>query len=532
MNLRKFISTEGDALGPAGVGPIGPGRKLKHAGTLELVQRRELDHAAVGKLDCIVMGVRIVEINLAEPRKLGRHHVLAQARPHVVDHMAPEAIVANGLGEGEFGAWKQAHGNARLILGAEAARRCQRKAAGDEFVANCCGPADLVFQTVVAHRYTSASNEPSASEPLVRRPRTQRSGDGSGLGVEMRQPRRRLFPLGRTSVISPARKPVTSLLLSMAIERPQQGKVNILSLPARFASMGSMSMEPFFLGIDGGGSCCRARIRSADGNLLAEAIGGASNIHQDFEGALATIMATSREAAAKAGLQTDDIHAGFGIAGIVTSGGAEKIAEAALPFASLTVDNDAYAACIGAFDGGDGGIVIAGTGSIGFAIVEGQRHMVGGWGFKLGDHGSGAWVGYHAVRRAALAVDGLLQPTRLLTEIQARTGANRIDLSRWSEQARPRDYAQLAPLVFECAARGDVQGMMIVIEGAGAISSLGRALLDRGAKAICLLGGLSDVYPPYLDADVKQSLAEPRADAVDGTIMMARRSLGLAESWA
>ena len=293
-----------------------------------------------------------------------------------------------------------------------------------------------------------------------------------------------------------------------------------------------MSKGPFFLGIDGGGSRCRVRIRDAQGALLGEALGGASNIYQDFKGALGTIMDTSREAAKGAGLRTEDVHAGMGIAGIVTSVGADKIAEAALPFASVIADNDAYAACVGAFGGGDGGIVIAGTGSIGFALVGGERHMVGGWGFQLGDHGSGAWVGHHAVRRAALALDGLLQPTRLVTEVLSRTGGNRLDLSRWSEQAKPKDYAQFAPLVFECAAQGDVQGMMIVIEGAAAISNLGRALLARGARHICLLGGLAKVYPPYLDADVKFALSTPQADAIDGAIMMARRSQGLPERWS
>ncbi len=73
----------------------------------------------------------------------------------------------------------------------------------------------------------------------------------------------------------------------------------------------------------------------------------------------------------------------------MTSVGTEKVLAAKLPFASVTADNDAYAACIGAFSGGDGGIVIAGTGSIGMALVAGERHMVGGWGFQLGDHGSG-----------------------------------------------------------------------------------------------------------------------------------------------
>jgi glucosamine kinase len=287
-----------------------------------------------------------------------------------------------------------------------------------------------------------------------------------------------------------------------------------------------------FLGIDGGGSRCRARIRRADGAVLAEALGGPSNIYQDFPGAVGTILATAKEAAGMAGLKTTALHAGLGLAGIVTSVGKEKIKDARLPFASVTVDNDAYAACVGAFGGGDGGIVIAGTGSIGLALVGGERHMVGGWGFQLGDHGSGAWVGHHAVRRAALALDGLLQPTQLIEEIWARTGQNRLDLSRWSEQARPKDYAQFAPSVFASAARGDVQGMVIVIEGAAAISTLGRALLARGAKAVCLLGGLANAYPPYLDADVRRAMAEPQADAVDGAIMMARRSQGLSERWS
>ena len=73
---------------------------------------------------------------------------------------------------------------------------------------------------------------------------------------------------------------------------------------------------------------------------------------------------------------------------------------------------------------------------------------------------------------------------------------------------------------------------MIVIEGAAAISNLGRALLARGAKSICLLGGLAIAYPAYLDADVRRSLAVPEADAMDGAIMMARRSRGLKDRWS
>lgn len=285
------------------------------------------------------------------------------------------------------------------------------------------------------------------------------------------------------------------------------------------------------LGIDGGGSKCRARIRDAAGNILAEAVGGASNVYQNFDHSMATIAAVAEEAAGKAGLQMRSLHAGLGLAGIVTSVGAEKVESAGLPFASITVDNDAYAACMGAFSGSNGGIVIAGTGSIGFAIVEQERHMVGGWGFQLGDHGSGAWLGHHAVRRAALAMDGLLQPTVLIEEVLKRVGRTRNEVSRWSEGATPRDYAAFAPLVFETAARADVQGMTIVIEGASAISKLGHALLARGAKRLCLLGGLAAAYPPYLDADVRAALVAPEHDAMDGAIMMARRAIGMPERW-
>jgi glucosamine kinase len=287
----------------------------------------------------------------------------------------------------------------------------------------------------------------------------------------------------------------------------------------------------FFLGVDGGGSRCRARIRDRDGKLLSEAEGGASNIYQDLQAALATIIATAREAADGAKVSTGSLHAGLGLAGLITSVAAERISSVDLPFASVTADNDAYAACIGAFAGGDGGIVIAGTGSVALALIGGVRHMVGGWGFALGDHGSGAWLGHHAVRRAALAIDGLLQPTPLIEAVLSTVGHDRLHLSQWSSEARPKDYAGLAPLVFQWATKGDVQAMTIVIEGAAAISNLGRALLARGAGRLCLIGGLAQSYPPYLDADVKAKLASPIADPVDGAIMMARRANGLKDHW-
>src|SRR5438132_13575281 len=159
-------------------------------------------------------------------------------------------------------------------------------------------------------------------------------------------------------------------------------------------------MAKLFLGIDGGGSKCRARIRDEGGAKRGEAEGGIANIYFDFDAALAAIVDTARAAAAEAGANIGELHAGLGLAGAMTSDAVARVRSAHLPFAALEVDSDAYIACLGAHGGEDGGIVITGTGSAALALVAGERHTAGGWGFLLGDDGSGAAIGRAAIRRA------------------------------------------------------------------------------------------------------------------------------------
>ncbi|HEX9447326.1 MAG TPA: BadF/BadG/BcrA/BcrD ATPase family protein, partial [Dongiaceae bacterium] len=79
--------------------------------------------------------------------------------------------------------------------------------------------------------------------------------------------------------------------------------------------------EGLYLGIDGGGSKCRARIRDSAGRLLGEAEGGHANIYRDRDEARQSIIATAQQAALAAGLAEHDLarlQAGFGLAGITT----------------------------------------------------------------------------------------------------------------------------------------------------------------------------------------------------------------------
>ncbi len=81
------------------------------------------------------------------------------------------------------------------------------------------------------------------------------------------------------------------------------------------------------------------------------------------------------------------------------------------------VVGDEVIALDAAFKGGPGILQIAGTGSncIGRA-PDGGRESAGGWSSRLGDEGSGYWIGLHAVRRALRAYDRD-EPTRILETV-------------------------------------------------------------------------------------------------------------------
>jgi glucosamine kinase len=286
-----------------------------------------------------------------------------------------------------------------------------------------------------------------------------------------------------------------------------------------------------FMGVDGGGTKCRVRLRDRSGTIVAEAVGGLANLYQDLDTAIDTIRATLAETLRQAGLAETDrqsIHVGLGLAGAVTEETTSAVRQALQDFSSASVDVDGYAAFLGAHDGADGGIVIAGTGSAGLAVVQGERHWIGGFGFPLGDQGSGAIMGRGALRRAALALDNLIPSSPLLEEILGEFHRDRDGFADWARHALPRDYARYAPRVFAAAAQGDSYGIELVADAARAVARLAKELLARGAPSVALVGGLAKPLTPFMPENLKAHLIAPKRDALDGAIMMARRTAGLA----
>jgi glucosamine kinase len=287
--------------------------------------------------------------------------------------------------------------------------------------------------------------------------------------------------------------------------------------------------EPLFLGVDGGGTGCRARLEDRDGTVLGAGIAGPASTRLGLDQAMAAVETACLAALAEAGLSFDTaahVHCGIGLAGMGRKGAREALEARPHPFASIAFASDGLVACIGAHSGLDGGIVIVGTGTCGLGRVGAQELRVGGYGFPISDEGSGADLGLQAIRLALRALDGRIDRTALLTDVLSRFDDDPFEAVAWMDRASATDYATFAPLVMRHADNGDPVGRRIVQGAAEQVDGLVRALVERGAPRIALIGGLSSAIEPWLAPDVRRRLKPLDGDAVSGAIRLAQERLG------
>jgi glucosamine kinase len=297
-----------------------------------------------------------------------------------------------------------------------------------------------------------------------------------------------------------------------------------------------LQAEPrFFLGVDGGATRCRARLRDHVGAILAEIEGPAANIYVDFDGAIASARGQIEAALAKAGVAGADrerVALGLGLAGLSSADEARHVEARFVGMAGVSAANDAVTACLGAHGGADGALVIAGTGSAAIARVQGRETVIGGRGFLLGDDGSAARVGADAVRAALRAHDGLGPASPMTREIMRRFGDDPRIAIQWAIGAKPSGYGAFAPLVFERASDDDQVATVIVRAAAQAVDALIRAVQALGAERIALVGGLSGSLKAYLSPASQAAAQRPLFDAADGAILLAGGHLPANESVA
>jgi glucosamine kinase len=283
----------------------------------------------------------------------------------------------------------------------------------------------------------------------------------------------------------------------------------------------------FFIGIDGGASSCRIRIRDGRGNLLGEGVSGPANIHLDLHLAKQSIRSAIGLAKKEAGLNDGVLHRGhlgLGLAGWGRGDACTSIRAEFSLFASVEVDSDAYIAWLGAHHGEDGAILVLGTGSCGFAMIDGQRISVAGWGAEVSDEAGGQRMGREALRRTLWAYDGRAAKTQLAEAILSRFQSDPSRIVAFASRATPASYAELAPIVFHYAALQDPLAVTLVMEAASAAVHMINRLIDVGAARISLIGGLAEPLMPWLPTRIRQILVPARSDPLDGAIMMAQYS--------
>lgn len=309
-------------------------------------------------------------------------------------------------------------------------------------------------------------------------------------------------------------------------------------------------MARYYLGVDGGGTNCR--IRLADENLvtLADAGGGRSNLQIEAgEPAYRSIISGTNEVFSKAGIDISEAantYACFGMAGGRLPSAREAFEQRVWPFAKLKVYDDIDIARAGAHGGADGAVIIVGTGSAALAMVDGQRHQAGGWGFHIGDQMSGAILGRELVRRSVEAADGLASRSPLTDAVIEKLGGSIDAVMDWSFPSDPRpattaapadgkapatllgrapaEFGALIPFYFDYFEQGDPVAKELMELELSYIDAYVAWFKARGAKTLAAVGGFGTRLYPLLMARYGDYIVRPLHEPLHGAVILAKQN--------
>lgn len=299
-------------------------------------------------------------------------------------------------------------------------------------------------------------------------------------------------------------------------------------------------MSPILIGADVGGTKTAVAVARDDAVVgRADGPGAALRPGRALQSA-ATIAEVVRRGLAGIGQIRGDVLA-VGAAGAGRRPEREELTRALRNEAvaeRVVVTTDIEIAHVAAFGEGRGIVVSAGTGSIAVGRDRrGATHRMGGYGWQMGDEGSGYAIGRAALGAVSRARDGRSPATPLQQRILAATRSSDFDeLVRWATTASPAEVAALAPFVLEVAAAGDVVARGITDYAARELSQLVICLLplfatDGEPMPVALTGGLLDldtalrrmVLEKLTDQEGVTPVDRP-IDSVLGALAMARRA--------
>ncbi|HEV7666751.1 MAG TPA: BadF/BadG/BcrA/BcrD ATPase family protein [Chloroflexota bacterium] len=248
-------------------------------------------------------------------------------------------------------------------------------------------------------------------------------------------------------------------------------------------------MAVLYVGIDFGGSGTRAALATAEGEVLAAGQGGSAGLLGGGAAGRRQLTRSLDRALAAIGplLARQRVVIHVGTTGLSVPGRRDSIAlelNTRFPSAEIRVTNDALIALWGGLGGREGVAVLAGTGSIALArSADGREARAGGWGYLLGDEGSGFWLGRAALLELLREREGRAAPQALTRAVVdalglAAASATVSQVIAWTT-AESGDtvgrIASLAPLVSRAAAAGDPAAIQILAQAAQALAVMAAA---------------------------------------------------------
>src|SRR3954471_5592967 len=301
-----------------------------------------------------------------------------------------------------------------------------------------------------------------------------------------------------------------------------------------------MSDSIYVLGIDAGGTKTVCQLADENGEVLAESRRGGANLQAagelEVEKVLHEVM---EEAIGEHEVRPTAIC--LGIAGVdrpddarVVRGIMKRIGYKA----RVLVVNDALVALEAGAPGQPGIVIIAGTGSIAYGRNErNEAARAGGWGYVLGDEGSGYWIGRAALRAVLRESDRRGPATRLTSLLLNYFGVARApELIHHVYHAtmRPAAIASLAQFVMGAFQDGDEVAIGILRAAADQLESSGLSVARRleivGSEFPFVLAGGIFRAVPWLEEELARRLpqASPRSRTVQLNVEPASGAVRLA----
>lgn len=268
-----------------------------------------------------------------------------------------------------------------------------------------------------------------------------------------------------------------------------------------------------FLGIDGGGSRTTAALFDRDGTFLCEAAAGSINFYSnplsDVRDNLALLVRDVRRVAGISSFQSVFIGLSA-LNGPADDAQIRRLTDGVLQADVIGMDSDLFIALEAMSREGACAAAICGTGSMAVARDADDRILhKGGYGYLLGDEGSGYAIALDAVRCALRSADGSGEKTALADAVRAFFRAQNADelIDRFYDPPiRRQDVAAFLPEVRRCADSGDACAIRILETQADDFARTVRALLQT-LPDDCPLGLWGGVFRhvPRFTARFRQS---------------------------